>query len=465
MRIDDNELDNSRRRFLRAGGATLGAAALALSPLGKLLAQAGTPTGAHPGYGPLRRVRDLSTGLPLLELPAGFTYRSFGWAGETLGNGMPTPEHHDGMGVVASNGDIVTLVRNHEIKAAYGSFAAPEATYDSRCAGGTVTLRFDTARGELLEARPSLSGTLTNCSGGVTPWGSWLSCEEVVLDPGMRELAGVQRRIRKPHGFVFEVPAIGVSGAEPLTALGQFKHEAAAVHARTGIVYLTEDLEPEAGFYRCIPSQPGDLKRGGRLQMLKAVGARDLRSGQRAGQRHKVQWVDIAQPTAGVRGNHIDGVLQQGRAEGGSRFTRLEGCIATDSIIYFTATNGGDAACGQVWAYHPDREELVLIYESPDPDVLDYPDNVVVSPRGGLLLCEDSGRNRQHLWGLTAAGELFPFARNAVQLDGTRGFTGDFTDAEWAGACFSPDGRWLFANLYEPGLTVAITGPWRDGLV
>jgi secreted PhoX family phosphatase len=81
------------------------------------------------------------------------------------------------------------------------------------------------------------------------------------------------------------------------------------------------------------------------------------------------------------------------------------------------------------------------------------------------LLCEDSGRERQHLWGLTAAGALFPFARNAVKLDGTRGFAGDFTDAEWAGACFSPDGRWLFANIYEPGLTVAITGPWRAGLV
>ena len=50
-------------------------------------------------------------------------------------------------------------------------------------------------------------------------------------------------------------------------------------------------------------------------------------------------------------------------------------------------------------------------------------------------------------------------------LDGHRGFSGDFREAEWAGACFSPDGRWLFANVYEPGFTVAITGPWKPGLI
>ena len=48
---------------------------------------------------------------------------------------------------------------------------------------------------------------------------------------------------------------------------------------------------------------------------------------------------------------------------------------------------------------------------------------------------------------------------------GYRGFIGDFRNAEWAGACFSPDGRWLFANVYNPGFSVAITGPWRDGLI
>ena len=45
------------------------------------------------------------------------------------------------------------------------------------------------------------------------------------------------------------------------------------------------------------------------------------------------------------------------------------------------------------------------------------------------------------------------------------GFAGDYSDSEWAGACFSPDGKWLFANVQEPGFTVAITGPWQAGLI
>ena len=33
--------------------------------------------------------------------------------------------------------------------------------------------------------------------------------------------------------------------------------------------------------------------------------------------------------------------------------------------------------------------ELRLVFESPSPDILDSPDNIVLSPHGGLLLCED----------------------------------------------------------------------------
>lgn len=455
----------ARRRFLKHGGIAAGAA-LTLSPLGKLLAAAGAPHGAHTGYGPLAPVRDLSTGLPLLELPAGFSYRTFGWTGAPLDSGRPTPAAHDGMGIVRTDGDVVTLVRNHEVGIGDGSFAPDDATFDAACGGGTVTLRFDTRSGEVLESRASLSGTLRNCSGGITPWNSWLSCEEFVSARGTVAVDSALPTLGHDHGFVFEVPVDGRSDARPLTGLGQFRHEAVAVHARSGIVYLTEDMEPAAGFYRFVPDVPGALIRGGRLQMLKAVGAPDLRVGHRTGQRFKVEWVAIEQPTRGIDGDgNITGVLQQGLAGGGSRFVRLEGCIAGDDVVYFTATNGGDAHCGQVWAYYPERAELQLVYQSPDAATLDYPDNVVISPRGGLVLCQDSIGDAQKLYGLTMHGDLFTFARNVVRLDGTNGFSGDFSSAEWAGSCFSADGKWLFANVYSPGFSVAITGPWRQGLI
>jgi secreted PhoX family phosphatase len=463
-------VDRSRRRWLAQAG--LAGVALA-TPMARLLAAAGARSRPVSGYGPLVATPDLNTGLPLLKVPRGFSYRTFGWIGEPLADGTRTPTAHDGMGIVAASEDTLTLVRNHEIVRTNGAFGPEPLHYDPVCGGGTVTLEIDAREGTLRKAWPSLSGTVQNCAGGVTPWGTWLSCEEYVADRGKDGRIEVDSSatqlsdLEREHGFVFEVDPAGTTPPVLLEGLGQFRHEAAVVHAPTGIVYLTEDRAPRAGFYRFVPDEPGKLAAGGRLQMLRAAGSRYLHLGVRVGQSWKTSWVDIEEPGRGHRRRRDGiGVLSQGLDGGGTAFTRLEGCWATEDAIYFTATNGGDNYAGQVWVYYPGDERISLLFESSGRDTMYYPDNICFSPRGGMVICEDGKRLGCRMWGLNARGELFELAQNNVRLAGSPfGLRGDFRSEEWAGACFSPDGKWLFANNYSPGFTVAITGPWKDDLV
>jgi secreted PhoX family phosphatase len=447
-----------RRDFLK--GLAMASGATVASPLERLLARGldGIDTS---GYGGLRPVRDETTGLPLLQLPKGFRYISFGWAGDPLDDGGRTPAFHDGMAAFPGADGRVVLVRNHEIAA--GAVLGRRAVYDEGAGGGTTRLVFDPGRGALVESRAHLGGTARNCAGGATPWGSWITCEETLAGPA----PGAP--YRRPHGYAFEAPVDGEPTATPLVAMGRFVHEAVAVDAATGIVYQTEDAR-EAGLYRFIPDQPGTLAAGGRLQMLAVVDRPGvlLATAQRRDARYRIAWIDIDEPDRA----HFDaarqdgkGVFLQGRLKGGACFARLEGALADGGRIYVTSTSGGDAHVGQVWELDPAAGELRLVYESPGIERLNMPDNVCASPRGGLLLCEDGTRN-PGVHGLTREGQIFRFARNNVELRGERnGLRGDFRSGEIAGATFSPDGRWLFFNLQVPGITVAITGPWEDGIL
>jgi len=401
-------------------------------------------------YGPLAAAIDETTGLPLLRLPAGFRYFSLGWTGDAMTDGTPTPSRHDGMAVVRARGRRVWLTRNHELFGGQLRFGTPDVTYDPSSPGGTTTIVVDTKRGEVVESWASLAGTNFNCCGGPTPWGTWLTCEETTVE------------LDKPHGWVFEVP--GEPHAEPLRAMGRFRHEACAVDPRTSEVYLTEDAGT-AGFYRFTPNQKRRLAAGGRLQMLAVRGepGKAMHEGIPIGVPLPVEWVDIADPErahAPGTSNSI-GVFTQGRDGGGAVFKRLEGAWFGRKRVVFVSTNGGAAQHGQVWEYHPKRAELTLLFESASEDDGHGIDNVTAAGRGHVL-CEDGGRSGQRLLGLDAAGNSFPLAENAVVLNGERNdLSGDFTTGEWAGAVFS--GKWLFANIQTPGITFAITGPWKKG--
>ena len=453
-----------RRSFLKGAAAAVAAVPFhALLARADGLAQGGRLPGLRTaGYGPLLDALDEATGLPLLKLPEGFRYVSFGWAGDQMADGCITPGKHDGMGAFAAAPGRVRLVRNHETDKGTPFCAA---AYDPDAHGGTTTLEFDTRAGRFVSAHASLSGTLRNCAGGPTPWGSWLSGEETTAAS------------RLPHGYVFEVPADGAVDPTPIRDMGRFSHEAVAVDPVTGYVYETEDpgaalvsffggSSHKAGFYRFVPNVSGRLSAGGRLFMMKVKGRIkvDLGDDYRNGTTFDVEWVPIARPDNPDLRSSDDFVWDQGRAQGAATFARLEGCwYGNERKIYVVSTDGGGSREGQIWVYDPAAETIALLFQSPGKDVLNKPDHITVSPRGGLVLCEDGGGD-EFLHGLTTDGQIFQFAQNTVRLRGERNrLSGDFTGSEWAGPCYSPDGQWLFANIYDPGITVAITGPWQSG--
>ena len=433
----------------------------------------------------LRPVPDATTGLPLLNLPDGFGYRSFGWTGDPMEGGVATPDRHDGMAAFAGSApDEVFLIRNHE-RAMTGLIGGDAPVYDdwtppdgeSLGFGGGVT-GVTLSAGVYRESRPLLCGTSINCAGGPTPWGSWLTCEEIVLRAS--RLGG------KDHGYVFEVPMTGRASARPIIDMGLFRHEAAAVDPGKGIVYLTEDNGPHSGFFRFLPNdlspRVGALEAGGTLQMLRVRGRANADLADiEGGDSFDIEWVTIDEPdqdpeeleAQGVGGGK-SGPYLQGEAGGGARFRRGEGCWYYDGLIYWVDTSGGQAEAGSVWAYDPRAERMTAIYVSPSTDEADAPDNITLSPTGTVILCEDGGGDRNLLGIRTRGTRLLRvdgdglvrvMGENNMDLDrGVPGKpaieAGDYRGSEWAGATFSPDGRTLFVNIQSPGVTFAITGPW-----
>jgi secreted PhoX family phosphatase len=425
------------------------------------------------GYGPL-----LPDPARLFDLPEGFSYSVISRAGGPMSDGLITPGKMDGMACFPAGRDRVRLVRNHELKPSdhvigpFGSGAALASRVPRGYAfdhgsdgapipGGTTTLLYDLKARRLIADHLSLVGSSTNCAGGPTPWGSWLTCEETVQKSG--------DGVGKDHGWVFEVPADGgLAQALPITGMGRFRHEAVGIDPRSGAMYLTEDEGDGLGlFYRFLPNDRRRPLAGGRLQALGfAEGAEaDPRnwSGRfmDVGQSRPVRWIDVD----GVDNPHND-LRHRGHAAGAAWFARGEGVFATSEGIFFTCTSGGPEKFGQIFRYRPSPHEgqpgemdkpgvLQLFVEPRDASVMQMCDNIAVSPWGHLFVCEDKHGGLNFLKAVTPEGRVYTVGRNAHIGDGDAG-----GNSELAGVCFSPDGTTLFVNVYRPGLTFAITGPW-----
>ena len=142
-----------------------------------------------------------------------------------------------------------------------------------------------------------------------------------------------------------------------------------------------------------------------------------------------------------------------------------------DGSVYFTSKAGGRHDAGQIYRLNDSSGSLELIFESGGRNGFSGPDNLIVSPRGSLMICEDRMgvmKKGQRIAGLSSSGELFEFCQANPDLQASHGgfdLAKSAIKSEWAGVCFSADGQWMFANLQYPGISFAITGPWQDGPV
>ncbi len=460
-------MNNSRRNFIKnAGIVSLGFVGL------NQFISTGCSTISVPGYGVL-----LPPSEGILSLPKGFSSTVISRKGDLMNDGLISPGMHDGMGVFKGNNDKIILIRNHENlpgAEATGPFAvgsklmnkvSKDKIYDfakgeRTCVGGTTTLVYNEQTQKIELEYMSLLGTVRNCAGGITPWNSWITCEETVVKKGDED-----GFLEKDHGYNFEISAsdrVGLIDPVPIKAMGRFVHEAVAVHPKEGIVYQTEDSE-DGVFYRYMPNVKGDLHKGGKLQCLtinewKSADTRNWESLKSAffpvNKSFEVSWIDLDDVEA--PGNDL---RLRGYQQGAVRFARAEGIWYGKNELFFACTSGGKNGNGQIFRYVPSKFEgqskekdspakLELYLEPNNTDTFQNCDNLTIAPWGDVIICED--KHDPRIIGITPQGKTYLIAKNI-----------GYRQSEFAGPVFSPSGNTLFVNIQSPGLTLAITGPWN----
>lgn len=282
-------------------------------------------------------------------------------------------------------------------------------------AGGVTSIRF-APDATVVSARSICANTSSNCAGGATPWGTWLTCEEW------------------DGGYVWECDPTGVQPARRRSDMGAFAHEAAAL-ASDGCFYLTED-RPDGGFYRFTPEVAGDL----------SIGLLEIALGEAPGD---ISWVEVPNPRPALLE-----LACRHQVPHSIEFDGGEG-IATDEGLVWFSTKGDD----RVWEYDTTTSTVRIRYQAGGGSQLSGVDNLWVDKASGGLLVAEDGDNMEVVL-LRSDNTVEPIVRLPNQ-----------DISEITGPCFSPDGQRLyFSSQRGPvgpaglplGITYEVTGPFDE---
>jgi secreted PhoX family phosphatase len=500
------------RRQILTGGAAAGVGLAVAGTLPSLGVTNAAAAGSRPSHGgssggssggrPFPPLQDDPAGI--LALPAGFSYKIASRAGQTdlsFGQGK-TPDFHDGTAVVGTGKNSITIIQNHELTPFMATAGVPHVAgtvYDPGAANasGCTVLTTD-AKGTRTGEWVGISGTVRNCAGGATPWGTWVTCEEIFITAGATWSAGGQTgTYEKNHGYAYEVfpSRSDQQNPKPIKAFGRFEHEALAIEPSRTRVYLTEDASgPNGLVYRWTAPRGTKLRSGIADQLGDTAGTLEamqirlddgsilpdvayLTSAQ-LGRPFKVTWSavpDREATTAPIRRQFADGTVTRGKKFEGI-WSGDKGAYIVNSFAFAAADLPADATKhdGMVWYYDYSDETITLVTyfphntvaetEGPFPVLKDLtfdgPDNVSVTPWGTLILAED-GVRASHVLSAIPGGPTDAIARGML-ANGTS--NGAPTFSEFTGPTFTPDGKILFVNIQSPGITLAISGPWSKYL-
>jgi secreted PhoX family phosphatase len=283
--------------------------------------------------------------------------------------------------------------------------------------GGAGALRFN-AQGDVVDAYAILHDTSRNCAGGATPWGSWLSCEEIET------------------GAVWECDPRGERAAIKRPALGIFNHEAVAVDPQSNQLYLTED-RPDGRLYRFTPN-------GKNVQGIPDLASGILEIARLAQEESgRITWHQVPDPAASSTKTRYQ--------VPGAAFNGGEGIVYHEGKVFFT-TKGDN----RVWSYTISSQQLAIVYDDDDYaiPVLTGVDNITVSSQGTLYVAEDGGNMQIVI--ISPTRGVFPVAEMVGH---------DLS--EITGIAFSPDGSRLYFSSQRgttgnsgDGITYEIRGPF-----